>query len=406
MIFRRLIICYFISLTATAQFSPEAFLSAAVSDIELEEIQAAQDFVKNNKFNSPWLRELEFRAKSNDREIGLEDYRLRFGFINPYEISANKKYRQELDQTIQLRKQMKLNDVLKMRYDLLIEQVYLSSQIRNAEELEEFYRRLRVLVYQNERDNLKEEILDLEDRLFKQRSKLYDLEQKLNINQYLIKEKLTDTISINIDINTLITYEYIFEHLNTQENNTNLHSQLATQETNLRESRFTVEKAESYRNIGFFQAEYDMERGDELADQLGYRIGVTIPIFNPDKPDLQRDRLSIVENEAKQKRRINQNQRYQDILEMDFQHIKRQMILLEQELKFMTQFEAAEGQLSLDLLRKSTEFRFLLENRKMGLYTLLLNKFIDSLYQRGILVSSPMVNHISRNLLPLTISLE
>ncbi len=405
MMFRKLVICYFISLTATAQISPEAFLSAAVSDIELVEIQAAQDFMKNNKFNSPWLRELEFRAKSNDREIGLEDYRLRFGFINPYEIRANKNYHQQLDQTIQLRKQMKLNDVLKMRYELLIEQVYLSSQIRNAEELEEFYGRLRVLVYQNERENLKEEILDLEDQLFKQRSKLHDLEQKLKINQYLIKEKLEDTLSINLDISMLISIEYIFEHLNTQEG-TNLQSQLATQENKLRESRFTVEKAESYRNIGFFQAEYDIERGDELDDQLGYRIGVTIPIVNPDKPDLQRDRLSIAENEAKQRKRLNQNQRNQDILQMDFQHIQKQMILLEQELKFMTQFETSEGQLSLDLVRKSKEFHSLLENRKMGLYTLLLSKYIDILYQKGKLVSSPMVNHISKNLLPLTISLE
>lgn len=405
MMFRKLVICFFISLTATAQISPEAFLSAAVSDIELVEIQAAQDFMKNNKFNSPWLRELEFRAKSNDREIGLEDYRLRFGFINPYEIRANKNYHQQLGQTIQLRKQMKLNDVLKMRYELLIEQVYLSSQIRNAEELEEFYRRLRVLVYQNERENLKEEILDLEDQLFKQRSKLYDLEQKLKINQYLIKEKLEDTISINLNISMLISIDYIFEHLNTQEG-TNLQSQLATQENKLRESRFTVEKAESYRNIGFFQAEYDIDRGDELDDQLGYRIGVTIPIVNPDKPDLQRDRLSIAENEAKQRKRLNQNQRNQDILQMDFQHIQKQMILLEQELKFITQFETSEGQLSLDLVRKSKEFHSLLKNRKMGLYTLLLSKYIDILYQKGKLVSSPMVNHISKNLLPLTISLE
>lgn len=401
-----ILILFFTSLSTTAQFSAEAFLSAAITDIELQEIQAAQDFVQNNKFNSPWLRELEFRAKSNDREISIEDYRLRFGFINPYEIRANKHYQKELDHTIQLRKRMKLNDVLKMRYELLIEHIYLSSQVKNGEKMLNFYTKLRGIVYNSSDENAKEDVLDLEDKIFKQRSRLNDIQQKLKINEYLIKEKLESNGSIELDTSSLITINFIFTQLNLQKDTVDLKKALADQEYKLRESRFTVEKAESFRNIGFFQAEYDIERGDELSDQLGYRIGVTIPVVNPDKPNLQRDRLALVENQAKQERRMAEVQRNREILQIDFEYIKEQMTLLDEQLRFIDVFESTEARAHIDLIRKSAEFRFLLESRKMGLFTLLVRKYIDKLYQNGKLATSPMVNHISRNLLPLSIDLE
>ena len=70
------------------------------------------------------------------------------------------------------------------------------------------------------------------------------------------------------------------------------------QKNELAAQRFNIEKSESLNNIGYFQAEYDTERGDEPYDHFGYQIGIRIPIVNPDKPQLNRRKLALMDDEA------------------------------------------------------------------------------------------------------------
>ena len=387
---------------AGAQFNPDLFLAASVSDLELRELQVSENFLKDHDFNSPWIREMEIRARSNDSELGLEDYRLRFGLINPGEIKANKNYKRELGTTIQLRKEDKINDVLRQRYSLLIEHLYLSEVKSYSEEYLSVLEKLKALIYQNNGNNLLENALDTEEEILKLRIDLLGINQKLEITEFLIRERLSFSGDIKIDTSTLVTVDQVSNRISlVSTENTDLKTALVLQEQKLEESLYNVEKAESWRNIGFVQAEYDIERGADAADHLGYQVGVSIPIFKTDRPDLQRDKIDLLQEKAEEETKLALDKREQQILRMDFDHIIDQLNLLRGQFDFIDKFDQIEQQPDVDLIRKSKDYRRFLIEKKWGLYTLLLDKYIDFLHGHGQLVSRPLVNHLARELSPI-----
>ena len=52
--------------------------------------------LEDKPIRSPWFRELEIRLRSNDVNAYPEDYRLRLGFMNPFEQRGNKIYSKQL----------------------------------------------------------------------------------------------------------------------------------------------------------------------------------------------------------------------------------------------------------------------------------------------------------------------
>ena len=132
------IICVFFSLflatVAEAQFSMENFLAGARRDQDIQRVQDKLDFLKNNNFNSPWLRETEVRLRSNNFDFSLEDFRLRFSPTNPWQMRANKLYYKAQHDQLDMEYLYVLNKSLRTRYDLLIEHYHaLQSEHLNEE---------------------------------------------------------------------------------------------------------------------------------------------------------------------------------------------------------------------------------------------------------------------------------
>jgi hypothetical protein len=88
----------------------------------------------------------------------------------------------------------------------------------------------------------------------------------------------------------------------------------------LEESLYSIDKAEAWSNIGFVQAEYDIDRGSNFNDHLGYQIGVTLPLFNSKKPDLKREKLELIEEQTQQKAKKSALKESFNSQEMRFTH--------------------------------------------------------------------------------------
>ena len=99
-------------LPVLGQFTMEGYLANAISDEELQFVRTKQDFLNENKFNSPIIREVEFRARIRNFGNGFEDYRLRFSPLNPLEKKANKDYQKALYEQIATEYQLNLEEVL------------------------------------------------------------------------------------------------------------------------------------------------------------------------------------------------------------------------------------------------------------------------------------------------------
>lgn len=377
--------------TAAAQFNEEAFLNAAVGDDELVQILAAQEYVASNNFRSPLFRELELRFRSNNRNATVEDYRLRFGLINPMEIRANRQYEQQLKRTIEVQKQLKLNEILYTRYILLIEHVQLKHQLQNLEKLAETYRVLRELAYREPDPEQKINIIDVESDLFKVELDLNDLRQKMIVNELLIRDRLEFEGTIEIDTSRWMSPAEINPAvLAGQEDDLKL--KVEKEKQNLARQEFKVEEAEAWSNLGFIQAEYDEERGNTEREHLGFMLGLRIPLFNPDRPDLRRDELDLVEDEAKFELEKKARRRQRDILILELQEWIVDLETIQQKRAFLTNFDQIVAEPSIELARKTAEFKAFVLNKEINAYTRLLRQVIQIRYLNGELADKPVRN--------------
>ncbi len=389
------------SIGLKAQFNMDKFLASAVTDIELQQLHVANSYLASHDFSSPWLRELEIRARSNDSEIGLEDYRLRFGLLNPAERRANKQYHRQLSSYTALRQELELNDVLKQRYDLLIEQVYLHALEELQQARLDFLKTQKRLVISQGRDRVKR-ILELNQEILKSEMDLIDTDQKQNINNFLISERYPYQGTIEIDTADLVSPKQLLKRFYDKLEIADKNQQLAIEEQQLQVSRYNLEKAENWRNIGFIQAEYDIERGDDLEDHLGYQFGVSIPIFNADRPELEREELEMIEEEAERAIETARRESEQTLLQMNFDYRSRQWQVLNKRLSEIREIKQ-QGLIDKEAQMNVIEIELELLESFWGLYTLLMNNYISVLHAKGVLSVAPVVNHLANVPVPIQI---
>ena len=111
------------------QFSVEKYLSAPFHDAEIEGLAKQMEYLENESFRSPLFRELELRLRSNDFNLSPEDYRLRLGFINPFERRANKSYNELQADFFETKYDFETNLILANRYKQLIRHYYFENEL-------------------------------------------------------------------------------------------------------------------------------------------------------------------------------------------------------------------------------------------------------------------------------------
>ena len=152
-------------LSSKGQSEMVDILSYPLSDEEIGLVAAREDYLSDHQFNSPWLRELDFRIRPNNIETSLSEYRLRFGILNPAEIKANKSYYKLLLSQQQFERSRVVNNVLNRRYELILEGFYLQRSRKIDQENLEKLKEIKSLVLAQTADL--DEVLKLEEAITK-----------------------------------------------------------------------------------------------------------------------------------------------------------------------------------------------------------------------------------------------
>ena len=180
----------------------------------------------------------------------------------------------------------------------------------------------------------------------------------------------------------------------------NIHIENLTQQTILGEQRIRIEKAEGRRNIGYIQAEYDRLKGDEFTRHFGVQIGIRIPITNPDRPDLNRRTLNLMEdkNEIIEEKTLLEVQC--DLLRLDLSYLFEQRQLASTHLndKQLIRLLNQDINLSPKGLLNAQKSLLRIQRMESNLRWDVYNTFIDYLYYSGKLVEMPLRNYISKDL--------
>lgn len=388
-------------LNSNAQINIDQFLAAEIRDIEWQELERKQQFFENNSFASPWLREVELRARTRGAKLNPNDYRLRLGLINPGEIAANRNFKGTLGEQISLSKQIKLNDVFLERYQILLEHMYTSRQLDIINQRLIFNSKMKSVVSNLDAAAQFEEWIELTSQETKLELEKEELNKNLAVLDLLIRQRHQFSAPIHWSGFEIVRPEQIMELLLLETDSMPaLSSQEAALQLKAAKQLYAIEKAESRSNIGFLQAHYNERWGDDLNARLGFQVGVTLPIFNKDKPKLDREKMELIEDELAIDRVAQELAENLSIGDLALQSLLRQteMIASKQQDYYNLLQNIAHQNFDIDREKKTFEYGIYLETAQLNHYFQLLDYYIQTLHQQNRLISQPMVNFISAEL--------
>ncbi len=393
---------------ASSQFSMESFLATSRNDLALKPVKAKMDFLQKNDFKGPWINRLEFRTGSDNLDWSLEDYRLRITPGNPAELKANNRYYAKQTALLDIEYQETLADAIKSRYILLIDHYFEFEKIHALEQQAVINKQLLDVMSKSSG----EFALDLGDLIDAQSDDLdmtIDIEDAkiyLNEIEYTMKEWYSFTGSINWDETDLMDVIDILKLFTTLKGlPAGQHIELAKleQKNALAAERFSIEKSEALRNIGYFQADYVTDRGDATIDHFGYQIGVRIPIVNPDKPALNRRKLDIMDDEAMLNDEKDIYRKQMELAVLRMEHYSVQYREIEAKLEMASKqnllsLQTPDKSIKISDLLKMNAFYLDLLNKKRVTGKNIFQNYLEYLDLNGKLSEMPLKNYLSRNL--------
>lgn len=381
-----------------AQSPVDKVLQQAAYDTRLSSINRQLSYYRSNSFKSPAIRELELRVRGNNFDSSPDNFALRLGILNPKERTANNTFNVAKENYLLKTKDHLLNEILSEKYNGLINNydlvITLSLLQEEKNQIKAFELAQKGVLALNDWINLDQNLLELGLKQADFESLIHAKNSEFMIN---------DSLFLNVDWD-----EFELVSLDEIKNTIALHNHksfflevdLASEKLHLDRLKLNIDYAESW-NIGFFQAGYDMDGGGTLKKQMDYRIGITIPLFNEDKPKLKREELNLIGTavELKHLEEINVLIDRQRMKQFNDLVLRYEMLLQkEQELSNLAAagVDGIDGFLALSKYMTSVKKSL----HKTNIKILLL--YIEILEKKGVLGAEPYLNYLSKELNPFT----
>jgi len=386
----------FSGLSVFGQFHVADYLSAPFRDAEISGLSEQMDFMQDESFRSPLFRDMEVRLRTNDLNFSAEEVRLRLGFMNPMEQRANRFYENTQSEYLQLKYNFEANQIIANRYKQLIRHYFLSSykDLLTAE-----INQLQIAYEQMQLTKVSfKDWAETDEKILEKELKGEDVRTSMDILESRISEIIDFQDSISWGDFEFITVQKMQEVLLPDTTVIPMSVRLAMKTYELGQMSYKVEKAQSWGSIGYIQAEYNLESTKQFDESLGFQVGVSLPIFNSDKPKLQRKKLALMEKEYEVKEVENESSREQDKLNNEFRKYIRNYQKLRKRLDEVEllgeniSYETMEEYLAL--INYHGKLRML----KNDAYLNCLNTYIEILALSGRLSEAPFVNYISNEL--------
>jgi hypothetical protein len=394
---------------ASAQsFSMKDYLAGAREARALEGFKAKLDFLGKHNFNSPWLREMQVRVRTNDLNFSPDDYRLRLSPTNPAEISANKRYYKAQVEQLEAEYRSAFAEVLKDRYALVVNHFLLDLQRQyeeNALNTAGDIARLTTQLADERRIRL-DDLLDLDAWRFETEVDQGETIHRIREIERMMAEEYAFAGGIDWSSTRLIDpgrMQEILRDNSAADPGRNVYVASEEMDYKLREARLSVERSESWRNMGYLQAEYDRNTFPDIQQDLGFQLGLRIPITNPDRADLARDRYRLLDIPYEINAKADRYRLESNLLHERFGHyynLYQKVEMKIEEVKKLDIWQLAQTETELDLggLVTYREYLLDLERKRTNLLNDLYEIYIDFLDVQGRLVEMPLVNYLSPSL--------
>lgn len=399
------------SYALSAQSDFGSFIRAAQQDPAVSMFDLQVEYLNSKPYRLAPVQKLEFRTESNQLDRDRQEYALRLNPANPWELRQNNLYFKELRSSLALEKGIVLKEVLMDRYTLIIELVtYVGLRDLAQQKLELTQTSLSMLEKQQlsgyfdgeDYVDLKleemDKSVDVDDATFEAENAARKVTALFPEASVTIKSwKLADVISI-------AQIEKLLDSLNTAMPEATSLSYYQ-KKIDLADRELKLEK--NNINFGYLQAKYEDFRIDQGRKPWSLGLGVTIPVFNPNKGDMAKRKLESIESQ-------------QELKEAKVELGKDQVRLREQLKDLIASYRKIEDKIAalnvsslaktLNTMQKSNPVagvRFQgnlikLEELALKLRQNILITYTEWLASTDALQQLPLTNYLSRNLETLT----
>lgn len=299
----RALIFYFLLLPSllSAQVTMDDFLGSVWEAPVIKAFDNQNIFLETNPYRLSLIRELEFRTESNQLDTERQDFALRLSPSNPWEVKRNNQYFQTYKEVKQLDRNRELKKLLRTHYKAIIEWVYLEEKKKLKEEEREATQmlieileaqRLSSFFDPNDYAGLKieqvEKVVELEELYFEE-----DVQHGKIETLYPQAKNQTISWALNDLISVEMIELWIDNHQSVPEFGEVAYRQMQIE---LSKAEWALEK--SNINVGYLQAQYQQFRIEQARSPWSIGLGVTIPIVNPNKGNMTKRKLEMIEAEG------------------------------------------------------------------------------------------------------------
>jgi hypothetical protein len=281
------------------------FLKSAGSDEFVKTAKAKGQYLQSKPYKLSPLQRLEFRTQNRELSRYNQEYAFRFTPANPWEVKSNNQYFSQYQSFIQIERQVALKSALLDRYFAIVEYLYRLQLKTLAEHSLALTDKKLAMMDQLRGSSFfdADEYVELKIDQLEKSGNRDEAELEWSQQQALIYSLYPTAAGMPIDfamesIISVDRIERVADSLKSKE----IHSLLVA----YRQQRIQMDRChyllEKYNfNFGFLQTEYDDRRANQNRTPFNIGLGITIPITNPNKGDMARRQLDVIEAEQELK---------------------------------------------------------------------------------------------------------
>jgi hypothetical protein len=368
-------------------------------------------FLKNSSSNTPYINEVEFRMQIDQFRDSKQKYTVRLNMNGWGESAQGTKVYDASLKYNETERDIILNESLKERYMDVISYAFFEMQFESLKSL--------MRVYNDRVEVLKQSVGTLQFdavKLIETERQLLDLQLDLiNIknNKAVIEEKIRLFFPSESDdvllIKEMLDIYAIQENVNQLKESfveKNVHIMHRLYKYQMAEAKYILEKVENNTYLSFFEAALDMDKKDKFEKAFSIEFGVTIPVVNPNRLDINRRKLNSLKAKSdwmKVKKDIQEtfNAFSNRIKRLTSQYelisLQKKKSRTEETFDIFRQMDGANPLTLLKLKESMLKNEITMQKIQHQIY----ETYIKLLDCSGELSSQPLVNYLSTTLQPL-----
>lgn len=397
-----LIISILLSTYCYAQISTDEYLLGAAEELGVLTYQEQLNYLNDKPYKLAPLRRVQFRTENDQLAQEQQEYALRIHPSNPWLVKRNNTLFESQKSILDLEATIAYKEELVKRYEDIIDYCFQKKEVELDSALLAYLKQEHevLITITSDRNFNTDRLVDVKIESLEQLLKLEESQSQWLNTTNKIRSTLNTELVISWTYNDLINPDSMKYMIDQLSNSTNYSVELDLQQRKIELVKNEIAIEKSIDNLGFIQTDYNPWRNN--GNFFGVSLGITVPIFNPNKADVAERNLELMEEQSElelDKQKLNAEKQN---LVMNFNSTYDRYQKFKNEISTLLSQETLDAYLKqkdqnpLKVLKiRSTKTKL---DTKLLKYELELYKlYIQTLASFDVLQQLPFKNHLSSN---------